>query len=80
MTNDKKIQGGKVLNKVKVMMIVGLVLPIVSLGVPGVSVPEEFEAAVGLLVDSLFVIIPVVAAWFTPESQKKIDKLQNRTL
>jgi len=59
------------------MMIVSIVLGALSFFVPGGFVPPEFETEIGLLVDSLFVIIPVIAAWFTPESQRKINKLKN---
>ncbi len=66
------------LNKVKMIGIVGLVLGIVRAAVPGANVGEEggdFQTAVEVLINSLYVIIPIAIGWFVKETKKTTDAL-----
>ena len=63
------------LDKLKVVMLVGIALQVLRVFVPGVSVPEGFETEVNLLVDSLFAVVPVMAGWFKSESADNVKNL-----
>ena len=63
------------LNKVKVIAVVGVVLGVLRAVVPGLDVGEEFQMAVEGLINALFVIIPVAAGWFAKETKKTRDAL-----
>ena len=63
------------LNKVKVIAVVGIVLGVLRAAVPGLDVGEDFQAAVEGLINALFVIIPVAIGWFARETKKSTDAL-----
>ena len=64
------------LDKLKVVMLVGVALQVLRNFFPAVEIPGDFQPAVETLINSLFVVIPVVAAWFKRESAQKVAKLQ----
>lgn len=65
----------KVLNKVKVITIVGIAIGLVRAVVPDFEIGAGFQTAVEALVNSLFVIIPVAIGWFTKETKETRDAL-----
>ena len=64
------------LDKLKVVLIVGIVLQALRVFLPDLPTPAEFQTQVNVLVDSLFVVIPVIAGWFKKESAVKIRELE----
>lgn len=64
------------LNKLKVIALVGVLLSVVRIFFPELDVPEDFEATVSGLIDALFVVVAVVAGWFTKESAAEVAKLE----
>jgi len=63
------------LNKLKVILLVGVVLQVLRVFVPTLPMPEDFETQIASLVDVLFVIIPVFVGWFTKESAEQVENL-----
>ncbi len=66
------------LDKMKVILIVGMALQFVKAFFPDLDFGEDFEGAVQGLIDSLYVVVPVVAGWFTKESDDLVAKLVTR--
>ncbi len=66
------------LDKLKVITVVGLFLQVLRVFIPSLEVPDDFGMVLGGLVESLYVIIPVVIGWFVPEREATIDGLTPR--
>lgn len=66
------------LRKLKVVAIVGLALQVArSFGLE-LDAPDDFPQQVEALVNSLYVVVPVVVAWFTPENESLVARLKMR--
>lgn len=68
-------KGANVLNKVKVMLLLGVFLQIIRNFFPALEIPTDFEKTLETLVNVLYVVIPVVAAWFTKETENTVRGL-----
>lgn len=66
------------LDKMKVILIAGLLFQVLKAFVPSLDFSEGFDGAVEALINSIYVIVPVVVGWFTKESQKQVNKLVTR--
>ena len=66
------------LDKMKVILVVGMVLQFIKAFFPGLDFGDGFDGAVEGLIDSLYVVIPVVLGWFTKESAALAAKLVTR--
>jgi len=63
------------LDKMKVILLVGMVLQFVKAFFPVLDLGDGFEGAIGGLIDSLYVVVPVIVGWFTKESSVLAAKL-----
>ena len=63
------------LNKVKVILALGVVLQVVRVFFPQIDIGADFEGAAEALIDSLYVIVPVIAGWFVKESGETVAGL-----
>lgn len=66
------------LDKMKVILFLGLVIQILRVVLPDLDFGSEFEGAAEALVESIYVLVPIVAGWFTPESRAQIARLKTR--
>ena len=66
------------LNKLKVTAIVGLAIQALRMFFPALDFGSEFEGAVSALIEAVYVLIPIIFGWFTPESSAEIAKLSMR--
>jgi hypothetical protein len=66
------------LDKMKVILVVGMALQFLKAFFPTLDFGEEFEGGIEGLIDSLYVVIPVVIGWFTKESEAQMAKLATR--
>ncbi len=58
----------KILNKVKVIFGFGVILQVVRVFFPQFDISEDFEGAARDLVETLYVLVPIVLSWFVKES------------
>ncbi len=66
------------LDKLKIIALVGMALSAIRLLFPDFDIPQEFDAAVESLISAVFVIVSVAAGWFTTERAVLVDKLKVR--
>lgn len=66
------------LNKLKVTMIVGVGLQVIRAFFPDLPMPEDFEGVLNTIVNSLFIVVPVIVGWFAKESEAQIAKLSTK--
>ena len=66
------------LDKMKVILLMGFALQFLKAFFPSLDFGEEFEGALEGLVDSLYVLIPVVIGCFTRESSATVARLDLR--
>lgn len=66
------------LDKLKVIAAVGLVLQALRMFL-GLEVPADFGPALEMLVNSLYIIVPVVAGWFVKERDSTVAALKTRS-
>ena len=63
------------LDKMKVILLVGMVLQFVKAFFPVLDFGEGFEGAIEGLIDSLYIVVPVIIGWFTKESSALAARL-----
>jgi ACR3 family arsenite efflux pump ArsB len=63
------------LTKLKVTLIIGVVIQVLRVFVPALEVPDNFGSLLNSVIESIWVVIPIIAGWFTKESQENIDNL-----
>ena len=63
------------LDKMKVVLLLGMVLQFVKAFFPALDFGDGFEGAIEGLIDSLYVVVPVIIGWLTKESSVLAAKL-----
>ena len=63
------------LNKLKAILGLGVILQVVKVFFPGLDLGDGFEGAAEALIDSLYIIVPIVISWFVKESPATVSKL-----
>jgi len=66
------------LDKMKVIMFIGVALGILRTFFPTLDLGEDFEQALEGLVNSLYVLIPIGIGWKVKESAEKVAKLTTK--
>ncbi len=65
----------KLLNKMKVILGLGVVLQVVRVFFPNLDVGDDFEGAAKAIIESIYVLVPIIAGWFVKESPATVAAL-----
>ncbi len=65
----------QILNKMKVVLGLGVVLQVVRVFFPSLDVGEDFEGAAKAVIEAVYVLVPIIAGWFVKESPATADAL-----
>ncbi len=63
------------LNKAKVLLALGIILQVIRVFFPQLDISNAFEGATVDLIETLYVLVPLVIAWFIKESDATVDAL-----
>ena len=64
-----------VLNKIKVIAGLSVTLQVIRVFFPQLDVGEDFQGSAAALIDSLYVLVPIIVGWFVKESDDTLDAL-----
>ena len=66
------------LDKIKVIMVLGVVIQLLRAFFPGLDFGADFEGSAKAIVEALYVLVPIAAGWFTSERAVLVAGLKLR--